>query len=97
MLMNERRTNEVAPDPESTSALAGMRRFPTNRMTERISRESELEVPVNVIEETLTLSIRADDVEEEPTGSTGGREEGGGSEGSDSVGTVEERSTPGKS
>lgn len=38
-------------EPESTRALAEMRRFPTRSMTERISLESVAERPVNVIEE----------------------------------------------
>lgn len=45
------------PNPESTKALAGMRRFPARIMTDRIKRESEEEEPVNVIDETGTEAI----------------------------------------
>lgn len=38
-------------EPESTKALARMRRLPTRRLTDRIKRESELDEPLNVIAE----------------------------------------------
>lgn len=40
------------PEPESTRALAGMSFFLTRSETDRMSRESEEEDPVKVIDET---------------------------------------------
>lgn len=39
-------------EPESMSAFAGISRFPTSNITERMSRESEDDWPVNVIDAT---------------------------------------------
>lgn len=44
------------PDPESTSALAWISRFPTKSMTDKIKRESEPDEPVKVIADTGVTS-----------------------------------------
>lgn len=44
------------PEPESMRALAGMRRFPKSNMTERTSRESELDDPEKVMAATEVVS-----------------------------------------
>lgn len=85
------------PDPESTKALAEIKRLPASNMTERIKQESELDEPVNVIEETLTLSAGKGVIEETLTVSTRVEEEGGEVEGGVIGDVSAERSMPGKS
>lgn len=79
------------PDPESINALAEMSLFLTSNMTERMSLESELEAPVNVMAETLTGStVGAADA-------AGGARGDGSSMMRGSEGGRLEKSTPGKS
>lgn len=45
------------PEPKSTKARAGMRCFPTRRETDKMSRESDEDEPVKVMDETGTDSV----------------------------------------